>query len=87
MAYSISDKQDTGFVLDTLGQLPALPGTMLHSDQGSVYTSQAHQEPVKGIGITMTMTIYLEGLACSTTAIVEQTVRDYIITQFAFKQN
>ncbi|GIO99950.1 hypothetical protein J14TS5_50360 [Paenibacillus lautus] len=38
VAYSISDKKDTEFVLNTLGQLPALPGTMLHSDQGSVYT-------------------------------------------------
>ncbi|WFB56789.1 IS3 family transposase [Paenibacillus sp. BR1-192] len=100
VAYSISDKQDTGFVLDTLGQLPALPGTMLHSDQGSVYTSQAYQEAVKGKGITMSMsrkgtpadnapiesfhstlkseTFYLEGLTCTTTAIVEQTIRDYI---------
>ncbi|WP_085982516.1 IS3 family transposase [Paenibacillus sp. FSL H8-0457] len=100
VAYSISDKQDTGFVLDTLGQLPTLPGTMLHSDQGSVFTSQAYQEAVKGKGITMSMsrkgtpadnapiesfhstlkseTFYLEGLTCTTTAIVEQTVRDYI---------
>ncbi|OMF44756.1 hypothetical protein BK138_34520 [Paenibacillus rhizosphaerae] len=31
-------------LLDTLGQLPTLPGTMLHSDQGSVYTSQAYHE-------------------------------------------
>jgi len=100
VAYSISDKQDTEFVLDTLAQLPTLPGTMLHSDQGSVYTSQAYQEAVKGKGITMSMsrkgtpadnapiesfhstlkseTFYLEGLTCTTTAIVEQTVRDYI---------
>ena len=100
VAYSIADKQDTALVLDTLNQLPSLPGTMLHSDQGSVYTSQAYQEAVKGKGITMSMsrkgtpadnapiesfhstlkseTFYLEGLTCSTTAIVEQTVRDYI---------
>jgi len=100
VAYSIADKQDTAFVLDTLGQLPDLPGTVLHSDQGSVYTSQAYQEAVKGKGITMSMsrkgtpadnapiesfhstlkseTFYLEGLTCTTTAIVEQTVRDYI---------
>ncbi|WP_085982514.1 IS3 family transposase [Paenibacillus sp. FSL H8-0457] len=100
VAYSISDKQDTEFVLDTLAQLPTLSGTMLHSDQGSVYTSQAYQEAVKGKGITMSMsrkgtpadnapiesfhstlkseTFYLEGLTCTTTAIVEQTVRDYI---------
>ncbi|REK77750.1 hypothetical protein DX130_12395 [Paenibacillus paeoniae] len=39
----------------TLHQLHALSGTMLHSDQGSVYTSQAYQEAVKGKGITMSM--------------------------------
>jgi len=100
VASSISDKQDTAFVLHTLNQLPALPGAVLHSDQGSVYTSQAYQEAVKGKGITMSMsrkgtpadnapiesfhstlkseTFYLEGLTCTTTAIVEQTVRDYI---------
>lgn len=100
VAYSIADKQDTSFVLDTLNQLPILPGAMLHSDQGSVYTSQLYQEAVKGKGIIMSMsrkgtpadnapiesfhstlkseTFYLEGLTCTTTAIVEQTVRDYI---------
>lgn len=55
VAYSIADKQDTKFVLDTLNQLPDLPGTLLHSDQGSVYTSQAYQEAVKGKGITMSI--------------------------------
>lgn len=107
VAYSISDKQDTGFALDTLGQLPTLPGTMLHSDQGSVYTSQAYQEAVKGKGITMSMsrkgtpagnasiesfhstlkteTFYFEGLTCTTTAIVEQTVRDYITYYYSIR--
>uniref|UniRef100_UPI0004916504 IS3 family transposase n=1 Tax=Paenibacillus sp. UNC451MF TaxID=1449063 RepID=UPI0004916504 len=100
VAYSIADKQDTAFVLDTLNQLPGGSGMMLHSDQGSVYTSWAYQQAVKGKGITMSMsrkgtpadnapiesfhstlkseTFYLEGLTCTTTAIVEQTVRDYI---------
>ncbi len=100
VAYSIADKQDATFVLDTLNQLPITKGAMLHSDQGSVYTSQAYQEAVKGKGITMSMsrkgtpadnapiesfhstlkseTFYLEGITCATTAIVEQTVRDYI---------
>ncbi|QRG70403.1 IS3 family transposase [Brevibacillus choshinensis] len=55
VAYSISDKQDTSLVLDTLYQLPDQPGMMLHSDQGSVYTSQAYQAAVKGKGITMSM--------------------------------
>lgn len=100
VAYSIADKQDTTFVLDTLNQLPDMPGMMLHSDQGSVYTSQAYQDAVKGKGITMSMsrkgtpadnapiesfhstlkseTFYLEGLTSTTTAIVVQTIQDYI---------
>jgi len=100
VAYNIADTQDTSFVLDTLNQLPDQQGTMLHSDQGSVYTSQAYQEAVKEKGITMSMsrkgtpadnapiesfhsllkseTFYLEGLTCTTTPIVEQTVREYI---------
>ncbi|WP_141680172.1 IS3 family transposase [Bacillus sp. FJAT-26390] len=100
VASRLSDTQDTDFVLDTLNQLPAVPGAILHSDQGSVYTSHGYQEAVKGKGITMSMsrkgtpadnapiesfhstlkseTFYLEGLTHTTTAIVEQTVRDYI---------
>lgn len=100
VAYTIADKQDASFVLDTLNQLPVQQDMMLHSDQGSVYTSQAYQEVVKAKGIIMSMsrkgtpadnapiesfhstlkseTFYLEGLTCTTTAIVEQTVRDYI---------
>lgn len=100
VASSIADRQDTALVLDTLNQLPPVPCAMLHSDQGSVYTSQAYQEAVKGKGITMSMsrkgtpadnapiesfhstlkseTFYLEGITHTTTAIVEQTVRDYI---------
>ena len=100
VAYSIGDKQDTDFVLNTLQQLPQLQGALLHSDQGSVYTSHDYQKAVKEKGITMSMsrkgtpadnasiesfhstlkseTFYLEGLTCTTTAIVEQTVREYI---------
>ncbi|MFD3450481.1 IS3 family transposase, partial [Microbacteriaceae bacterium 4G12] len=56
IAYSIGDCQNTAFVLDTLNQLPDLPtGCMLHSDQGSVYTSYDYQKGVKGKGITMSM--------------------------------
>ncbi|ANS73894.1 tail length tape measure protein [Paenibacillus yonginensis] len=55
VAYSIADKQDTALVLDTLNQLPPTHGAMLHSDQGSVYTSLAYQEAVKGKGIIMSM--------------------------------
>lgn len=100
VAYSIGDKQDTAFVLDTLNQLPDQPGMMLHSDQGSVYTSYDYQAAVKEKGITMSMsrkgtpadnatiesfhstlkseTFYLEEISSTTTAIVEQTIRDYI---------
>ncbi|MDY8049735.1 IS3 family transposase, partial [Paenibacillus polymyxa] len=100
VAYSIADKQDTSLVLDTLNQLPKRTNMLLHSDQGSVYTSQAYQAAVKGKGITMSMsrkgtpadnapiesfhstlkseTFYLEDLICTTTAIVVQTVRDYV---------
>lgn len=42
IAYTISDPQNTNFVLDTLNQLNLNNGIMLHSDQGSVYTSQAY---------------------------------------------
>ncbi|MGX7776857.1 hypothetical protein ACVV62_07245 [Streptococcus pluranimalium] len=39
VAYTISDCQDTDFVLETLNQLELSQGAVLHSDQGSVYTS------------------------------------------------
>lgn len=100
VAYSIADKQDTSLVLDTLNQLPEQENMLLHSDQGSVYTSLDYQSAVKRKGITMSMsrkgtpadnapiesfhstlkseTFYLEDLMCTTTAIVEQTVRAYI---------
>lgn len=100
VAYSIGDKQDVPFVLDTLQQLPDVNGAMLHSDQGSVYTSHTYQQAIKEKGITMSMsrkgtpadnaliesfhstlkseTFYLENLTCTTTAIVIQTVQEYI---------
>ncbi|PAD94348.1 IS3 family transposase, partial [Terribacillus saccharophilus] len=56
IASTIGDKQDTAFVLDTLAQLPLLPeNCVLHSDQGSVYTSFEYQEAIKAKGITMSM--------------------------------
>jgi len=55
IAYSIGDTQDTNLVLDTLNQLPAVERCMLHSDQGSVYTSTVYQQAVKEKGITMSM--------------------------------
>ncbi len=56
IALTIGDRQNTAFVLDTLDQLPALPeNCVLHSDQGSVYTSYEYQQAVKAKGITMSM--------------------------------
>ena len=56
VAQTIGFTQDTDFVLDTLSQIPELPeGCMLHSDQGSVYTSYAYQKAVKEKRITMSM--------------------------------
>lgn len=56
IAYTISDKQDLACVLDTLEQLPELSEScILHSDQGSVYTSYSYQIRVKEKGITMSM--------------------------------
>ena len=39
IAYTISSKQDTKFVLDILNQIDLPKDVLLHSDQGSVYTS------------------------------------------------
>ncbi|MCM3356036.1 IS3 family transposase [Bacillus halotolerans] len=56
IAFTIGDKQETDFVLNTLDQLPTLPqNCVLHSDQGSVYTSYEYQKAVKTKGITMSM--------------------------------
>lgn len=56
VAYTIGDKQDVSLVLDTLKQLKTLPkGCILHSDQGSVYTSYAYQKEIKEKSITMSM--------------------------------
>ncbi|WP_145939399.1 IS3 family transposase [Bacillus xiamenensis] len=56
VAYTIGDKQDVSLVLDTLKQLKTLPKVcVLHSDQGSVYTSYAYQTEMKKKSITMSM--------------------------------
>lgn len=55
IAYTISDKQDTDFVLDTLEQLEFSQGVTLHSDQGSVYTSKAYYQTCKEKGIIRSM--------------------------------
>ena len=56
IAYTLGDKQDVGFVIDTLNQLQELKEPcILHSDQGSVYTSRAYQTTVHRKSITMSM--------------------------------
>ena len=55
VAYTISECQDTNFVLDTLHQLELPQGGLLHSDQGSVYTSKAYYQPCIEKGITRSM--------------------------------
>ncbi|WP_375153701.1 IS3 family transposase [Streptococcus iniae] len=55
IAYTISDCQDTDFVLDTLNQLKLPNGALLHSDQGSVYTSKAYYQACTEKGITRSM--------------------------------
>jgi len=51
IAQTIGSKQDTAFVLDTLNQVPNLPeGCILHSNQGSVYTSYEYQKTIKEKG-------------------------------------
>ena len=52
VVYTISECQDTNFVLDTLHQLELPQGVLLHSDQGSVYTSKAYYQPCIEKGIT-----------------------------------
>ncbi len=44
VAYKIDDKQDQSLVNDTLNQIDIPEGCILHSDQGSVYTSYAYYQ-------------------------------------------
>ncbi len=55
IAYNIGEKQDINFVLETLEQLPEVTDCLLHSDQGSVYTSYRYQKEVQRKSITMSM--------------------------------
>ncbi|WP_420031118.1 DDE-type integrase/transposase/recombinase [Streptococcus milleri] len=55
VACTISDCQDTNFVLDTLNQLELPKGALLHRDQSSVYTSKAYYQTCTEKGITRYM--------------------------------
>ncbi len=55
VAYTISDYQYTDFVFDTLNNLELPQGALLHSNQGSVYTSKAYYQACIEKGITRSM--------------------------------
>ncbi len=55
LAYTIGSKQDTKFVLDTLNQIDLPKGVLLHSDQGSVYTSAEYYNLCKEKNIIRSM--------------------------------
>lgn len=55
VAYSIGEKQDTELVLDTLNQLSLPEGSLLHSDQGSVYTSYEYYQCCKKKNVIRSM--------------------------------
>jgi len=44
ISYSLSAKNDLALVFATLSRTPAMPGAVLHSDQGFQYTHKAYQE-------------------------------------------
>ncbi|QOT01347.1 DDE-type integrase/transposase/recombinase [Brevibacterium sp. JNUCC-42] len=52
IAYRISDRQDVSLVLETLEEAREAAGALLHSDQGSVYTSYVFQSKAKEKNIT-----------------------------------
>lgn len=47
VAYKIDNKQDQSLVNDTLNQIDIPENCILHSDQGSVYTSYAYYQLCK----------------------------------------
>ncbi|GKQ43016.1 transposase [Companilactobacillus sp. RD055328] len=56
VAYKISDRQDVTLAVDTLNQLPKLTETtILHSDQGAVFTSKKFFDLVRKKSITRSM--------------------------------
>ncbi|WP_369041432.1 IS3 family transposase [Staphylococcus epidermidis] len=55
VAYKIDDKQDQSLVNDTLNQIDIPEDCILHSDQGSVYTSYAYYQLCEEKGIIRSM--------------------------------
>lgn len=55
VAFKISDKQTVSLAVETLKQLKLPKGALLHSDQGSIYTSYAYYQLCKEKGIVRSM--------------------------------
>lgn len=55
MSFDLADKQDLSFVLQTLQRLEVKPGTLLHIDQVSVYTSDCYHQKCTQKGIIRSM--------------------------------
>lgn len=55
VGYKIDDKQDQSLVNDTLNQIDIPEECILHSDQGSVYTSYAYYQLCEEKGIIRSM--------------------------------
>ncbi len=55
VAYTIGDTQDQSLVNDTLNQIDVPEGCLLHSDQGSVYTSPSYYQLCEEKGIIRSM--------------------------------
>lgn len=55
IAYSIDSQQNQSLINDTLNQVKIPDGCILHSDQGSAYTSYEYYELCKEKGITRSM--------------------------------
>ncbi|MHC5218649.1 IS3 family transposase, partial [Enterococcus sp. LJL128] len=55
VAFKISDKQTVSLAVETLEQLELPKGVLLHSDQGSIYTSYAYYQLCKEKGIIRSM--------------------------------
>ncbi|RIN99888.1 IS3 family transposase, partial [Mammaliicoccus sciuri] len=77
--YKIGNKQNQELVNETLKQLQLEPGTILHSDQGSVYTSYEYYAPIECFHASIKCeTFYLNSELRSSNTIVIDIVENYI---------
>jgi len=49
ISYSLSARNDLALVCATLNRIPAMPGAVLHSDQGFQYTHKTYQERISDL--------------------------------------